>query len=87
MVFNLENENVGIVIFGSDTAIKERDIVKHIGSIVDVPIGKALLGHVVDALGVPIDGKGAFSVVEWRCVKVKALWIIARKYVHKPILH
>jgi F-type H+-transporting ATPase subunit alpha len=64
MVFNLENENVGIVIFGSDTAIKERDIVKHIGSIVDVPIGKALLGHVVDALGVPIDGKGAFSVVE-----------------------
>jgi F-type H+-transporting ATPase subunit alpha len=46
-----------------------------------------LLGHVVDALGVPIDGKGAFSVVEWRCVKVKALWIIARKYVHKPILH
>jgi F-type H+-transporting ATPase subunit alpha len=54
---------------------------------VDVHVGKALLGHVVDALGVPIDGKGVLSVVEQRCVEVKALGIIARKYVHKPILH
>jgi len=61
MALNLENENVGIVIFGSDTAIKEGDIVKHTGSIVDVHVGKALLGHGVDALGVPIDGKCALS--------------------------
>ncbi len=64
MALNLENENVGIVIFGSDTAIKERNTVKRTRSIMDVPVGKALLGHVVDALGVPIDGKGALSVVE-----------------------
>ncbi|MCO5562860.1 hypothetical protein L7F22_016496 [Adiantum nelumboides] len=58
MALNLENENVGIVIFGSDTAIKEGDMVKRTGSIVDVPVGKAMLGCVVDALGVLIDGKG-----------------------------
>ncbi|MCO5550124.1 hypothetical protein L7F22_055806 [Adiantum nelumboides] len=57
MALNLENENVGIVIFGSDTAIKEGDMVKRTGSIVDVPVGKAMLGCVVDALGVLIDGK------------------------------
>jgi len=85
MALNLENENVGIVIFGSDTAIKEGDIVKHTGSIVDVPVGKALLGHMVDALGVPIDGKGALSAVEQRRVEVKALGIIARKSVHEPM--
>jgi F-type H+-transporting ATPase subunit alpha len=85
MALNLENENVGIVIFGSDTAIKEGDIVKRIGSIVDVPVGKALLGHVVDALGVLIDGKGVLSVVERRRVEVKATGIIARKFVHKPM--
>jgi F-type H+-transporting ATPase subunit alpha len=72
MALNLENENVGIVIFGSDTAIKEGDIVKRTGSIVDVPVGKALLGRVVDALGVPIDGKGALSAAERRRVEVKA---------------
>jgi F0F1-type ATP synthase alpha subunit len=54
---------------------------------VDVHIGKALLGHVVDALGVPIDGKGVLSVIEQICVKVKAPGIIGHKYVHKPILH
>jgi len=68
MALNLENENVGIVIFGSDTAIKEGDIVKRTGSIVDVPVGKALLGRVVDALGVPIDGKGVLSAIERRHV-------------------
>jgi F-type H+-transporting ATPase subunit alpha len=85
MALNLENENVGIVIFGSDTAIKEGDIFKRTRSIVDVLVGKALLGCVVDALGVLIDGKGALSVVEQRRVKVKAPRIIARKYVHEPM--
>jgi len=85
MALNLENENVGIVIFGSDTAIKEGDIVKRTRSIVDVPIGKALLGCVVDALGVPIDGKGVLSAAEQRRVKVKALGIISRKSVHEPM--
>ncbi len=64
MALNLENENVRIVIFGSDTVIKEGDIAKHTGSIMDVHIGKALLGRVVDALGIPIDGKGALSTIE-----------------------
>nr|YP_010881058.1 ATP synthase F1 subunit alpha [Apopellia endiviifolia]WIA66191.1 ATP synthase F1 subunit alpha [Apopellia endiviifolia]WIA66232.1 ATP synthase F1 subunit alpha [Apopellia endiviifolia] len=85
MALNLENENVGIVIFGSDTAIKEGDIVKRTGSIVDVPVGKAMLGRVVDASGVPIDGKGALSAVERRRVEVKAPGIIARKSVHEPM--
>nr|WRW54000.1 ATP synthase subunit 1 [Pohlia nutans] len=85
MALNLENENVGIVIFGSDTAIKEGDIVKRTGSIVDVPVGKALLGRVVDALGVPIDGKGALSAAERKRVEVKAPGIIARKSVHEPM--
>jgi F-type H+-transporting ATPase subunit alpha len=62
IALNLENENVGIVVFGSDTAIKEGDLVKRTGSIVDVPAGKAMLGRVVDALGVPIDGKGVLRI-------------------------
>ncbi|KAI5668364.1 hypothetical protein M9H77_18217 [Catharanthus roseus] len=61
IALNLENENVGIVVFGSNTAIKEGDLVKCTGSIVDFPVGKAMLGHVVNALGVPIDGRGALS--------------------------
>ncbi|KAH7278155.1 hypothetical protein KP509_38G027200, partial [Ceratopteris richardii] len=85
MASNFENENVGIVISGSDTAIKEGDMVKRTGSIVDVPIGKAMPGCVVDALGVPIDGKGALSAVERRHVEVKAPGIIARKSVHEPM--
>jgi F-type H+-transporting ATPase subunit alpha len=64
MVFNLENENVRIFIFGNDTTIKEGDIVKHSGFIVDVLVGKALLGRMVDALGVPIDGKGVLSITK-----------------------
>jgi len=64
MALNLENENVRIVIFGSDTVIKEGDIVKHTGSIMDVHVGKALLGRAVDALGIPIDGKGALSIIK-----------------------
>nr|YP_009132651.1 ATP synthase F1 subunit alpha [Aneura pinguis]YP_010880880.1 ATP synthase F1 subunit alpha [Aneura maxima]AKA63292.1 ATP synthase F1 subunit alpha [Aneura pinguis]AKU36866.1 ATP synthase F1 subunit alpha [Aneura pinguis]QIA60920.1 ATP synthase F1 subunit alpha [Aneura pinguis]WHW96064.1 ATP synthase F1 subunit alpha [Aneura maxima]WHW96106.1 ATP synthase F1 subunit alpha [Aneura maxima] len=85
MALNPENENVGIAISGSDTAIKEGDIVKRTGSIVDVPVGKAMSGRVVDALGVPIDGKGALSAVERRRVEVKAPGIIARKSVHEPM--
>nr|AVT43938.1 ATP synthase F0 subunit 1 [Phoenix dactylifera] len=79
IALNLENENVGIVVFGSDTAIKEG------GSIVDVPAGKAMLGRVVDALGVPIDGRGALSDHERRRVEVKAPGIIERKSVHEPM--
>nr|ADA85891.1 ATPase alpha subunit [Allium cepa] len=85
IALNLENENVGIVVFGSDTAIKEGDLVKRTGSIVDVPAGKAMLGRVVDALGVPIDGKGALSNHERRRVEVKAPGIIERKSVHEPM--
>ncbi len=85
MASNLENENVEIVIFGSDTTIKEGDIVKCIGSIVDVHVGKALLGHVVDALGVPINGKGALNTTKQRCVKVKGPRIIACKSMHEPM--
>ena len=61
MALNLENDNVGIVIFGDDRAIKEGDVVKRTGAIVDVPVGKELLGRVVDGLGNPIDGKGALD--------------------------
>ncbi|KAJ6830987.1 ATP synthase F0 subunit 1 [Iris pallida] len=85
IALNLENENVGIVVFGSDTTIKEGDLVKRTGSIVDVPAGKAMLGRVVDALGVPIDGRGALSDHERRRVEVKAPRIIERKYVHEPM--
>ena len=69
MALNLERDNVGVVIFGSDKSIKEGDVVKRTGSIVDVPIGKGLLGRVVDALGNPIDGKGALKNVKRSRVK------------------
>jgi F-type H+-transporting ATPase subunit alpha len=87
IALNLENENVGIVVFGNDVAIKEGDLVKRTGSIVDVPVGKALPGRVVDALGVPIDGKGALQVeyAERRRVEAKAPGIIERKSVHEPL--
>jgi len=85
MALNLENDNVGVVIFGSDTEIKEGDIVKRTGSIVDVPVGKGMLGRVVDALGIPIDGKGPLKDVKKRRVELKAPGIIARKSVHEPM--
>jgi len=85
MALNLENDNVGVVIFGSDTEIKEGDIVKRTGSIVDVPVGKGMLGRVVDALGIPIDGKGPLKDVQKRRVELKAPGIIARKSVHEPM--
>ena len=85
MALNLENDNVGIVIFGSDQEIKEGQTVKRTGAIVDVPVGKGLLGRVVDALGNPIDGKGPITASERRRVDVKAPGIIPRKSVHEPM--
>ena len=85
MALNLESDNVGVVIFGNDSTIKEGDTVKRTGSIVDVPVGKGLLGRVVDALGNPIDGKGPIEATERRRVDVKAPGIIPRKSVHEPV--
>ncbi|MCC7276054.1 MAG: F0F1 ATP synthase subunit alpha [Alphaproteobacteria bacterium] len=85
MALNLETDNVGVVIFGDDRTIKEGDLVKRTGSIVDAPIGKGLLGRVVDALGNPIDGKGPLTDVRRTRVEVKAPGIIARKSVHEPM--
>ncbi|MCU0831994.1 MAG: F0F1 ATP synthase subunit alpha [Rhizobiaceae bacterium] len=85
MALNLESDNVGVVIFGSDRAIKEGDTVKRTGAIVDVPVGKGLLGRVVDALGNPIDGKGPIKADERRRVDVKAPGIIPRRSVHEPM--
>ncbi len=85
MALNLEEDNVGVVIFGSDQNIKEGDIVKRTNSIVSVPVGKELLGRVVDALGTPIDGLGEIKAAEYRIADVKAPGIIARKSVHEPM--
>jgi F-type H+-transporting ATPase subunit alpha len=85
MALNLEEDNVGIVIFGDDRNIKEGDTVKRTGAIVDVPIGKELLGRVVDALGNPIDGKGPINSEKRQRVEVKAPGIIPRKSVHEPV--
>ncbi len=85
MALNLEKDNVGIVIFGDDRQIKESETVKRTNSIVDVPIGKGLLGRVVDALGNPIDGKGPIESSERRMVEIKAPGIIPRKSVHEPV--
>src|SRR5438309_1342359 len=85
MALNLEVDNVGVVIFGTDRDIKEGDTVKRTGAIVDVPIGKGLLGRVVDALGNPIDGKGPVKSEERREVDIKAPGIIPRRSVHEPM--
>jgi F-type H+-transporting ATPase subunit alpha len=85
MALNLEADNVGVVIFGSDANIREGSTAKRTGTIVDVPIGKGLLGRVVDALGNPIDGKGPIEYTERRRVEVKAPGIIPRKSVHEPV--
>jgi F-type H+-transporting ATPase subunit alpha len=85
MALNLEVDNVGVVIFGSDQDIKEGDTVKRTKSIVDVPAGEALLGRVVDGLGNPIDGKGPIAATERRIADVKAPGIIPRKSVHEPM--
>lgn len=85
MALNLESDNVGVVIFGSDREIKEGQTVKRTGAIVDVPVGKELLGRVVDALGNPIDGKGPIKAAKRARVDVKAPGIIPRKSVHEPM--
>ncbi|HTN13564.1 MAG TPA: F0F1 ATP synthase subunit alpha, partial [Sphingomonadaceae bacterium] len=85
MALNLEADNVGVVIFGSDSNIKEGDSVKRTGTIVDVPVGKGLLGRVVDALGNPIDGKGPIVAEKRMRVESKAPGIIPRKSVNEPV--
>jgi F-type H+-transporting ATPase subunit alpha len=85
MSLNLEADNVGVVIFGDDRSIKEGDVVKRTGTIVDVPVGKGLLGRVVDGLGNPIDGKGPIQFTERKRVEVKAPGIIPRQSVSEPM--
>jgi len=85
MALNLENDNVGVVIFGNDREIIEGDVVKRTGSIVDVPVGTQLLGRVVDALGEPIDGGPKLEGVSRQRVEIKAPGILARKSVHEPM--
>ncbi len=85
MALNLEADNVGVVIFGDDRTIREGDTVKRTGAIVEVPVGKGLLGRVVDGLGNPIDGKGPIDGAEMRRVDVKAPGILPRKSVHEPM--
>merc|ERR1719174_1978530 len=86
MALNLENDNVGVVVFGNDRAIKEGDTVKRTGAIIDIPVGEGLLGRVVDGLGDPIDGKGPITgEVKRQRIEVKAPGIIARQSVHEPM--
>ena len=85
MALNLETDNVGIVIFGDDRGIKEGDTVRRTSSIVDTPVGKGLLGRVVDALGNPIDGKGPIKDATRTRVEVKAPGIMPRQSVHEPM--
>jgi F-type H+-transporting ATPase subunit alpha len=85
MALNLEPDNVGIVVFGNDRLIKEGDSVKRTGQIVDVPVGPAMLGRVVDGLGQPIDGKGPIESKERRRVQVKAPGILPRRSVNEPM--
>ena len=86
MALNLESDNVGIVIFGDDKSIKEGDTVKRTGAIVDAPVGKELLGRVVDGLGTAIDGKGDVETDNSMPVEIKAPGVIVRKSVHKNFL-
>ncbi|MEE2716538.1 MAG: F0F1 ATP synthase subunit alpha [SAR324 cluster bacterium] len=85
MALNLEEDNVGVVIFGEDRHIKEGDEVKRTGRITEIPVGDALVGRVVDSLGQPIDGKGPLETTESRRVEVIAPGIVARKSVHEPL--
>ncbi len=85
LVLNLEEDNVGVVLLGEFESVKEGDIVKRTGKIAQVPVGEALIGRVVDALGQPIDGKGPIESKESRKIEIKAPGIIARKGVHEPV--
>lgn len=85
MVLNLEEDNVGIVLFGEDTELREGDIVKRTGRIADTPVGEALLGRVVNALGQPIDGKGAIDTKKTSRIEIKAPGIVQRQPVKEPL--
>jgi F-type H+-transporting ATPase subunit alpha len=85
MVLNLEEDNVGIAMMGETAHVKEGDLVRRTGRIIEVPVGEALVGRVVDALGNPIDGKGEVAATESRRVELKAPGIVARKSVHEPL--
>ncbi len=85
LVFNLETDNVGVVVLGKGTEITEGSSVKRLGKLISVPVGEALIGRVVNALGEPIDGKGEIEAAEYRYVEEKAPGIMARKSVHEPL--
>ena len=85
LVLNLEEDNVGVALLGDFEAIREGDVVKRTGKIAQVPVGDALIGRVVNALGVPIDGKGPIETTESRKIEIKAPGIISRKGVHQPV--
>ena len=85
MALNLQEDNVGVVIFGSDRTIKEGDVVKRTERIAEIPVGEGLLGRVVDPLGVPIDGKGPIATTETRLIETIAPGIVDRKSVHEPM--
>jgi F-type H+-transporting ATPase subunit alpha len=85
MVLNLEEDNVGVVLFGEDSELREGDFVKRTGRIADVPVGKGLLGRTVNALGRPIDGKGPLATQERRRIEIKAPGIVQRQPVHEPL--
>src|SRR5262245_18014542 len=85
MVLNLEEDNVGVALLGEDKEIKEGDLVRRTGKIVQVPVGEAMLGRVVNALGQPVDGKGPIASDTFRLVEIKAPGIVARKSVHEPL--
>ena len=85
LVLNLEEDNVGVALLGNYEEVREGDMVKRTGKIAQVPVGDALIGRVVNALGLPIDGKGPITAAETRKIEVKAPGIIARKSVHQPM--
>lgn len=85
MVLNLEEDSVGVALLGEDTHIKEGDLVKRTGKIVQVPVGDAVIGRVIDPLGNPLDGKGPIQAKEYRFVEIKAPGLMARKPVHEPM--
>jgi len=85
MVLNLEEDSVGVALLGEDTEIKEGDVVKRTGKIVQVPVGEAVRGRVIDPLGNPLDGQGPIQASEFRLVEIKAPGIVARKSVHEPM--
>ncbi|MCH8134006.1 MAG: F0F1 ATP synthase subunit alpha, partial [Myxococcales bacterium] len=85
MILNLEEDNVGIAVMGETTHVKEGELVRRTGRIIEVPVGESLLGRVVDGLGNPIDGKGPIETDESRRVEIKAPGIVKRKSVHQPL--